>query len=215
MKDGSEGVFTGAYGVGLTAEEISRTVAQAKAEQKPVTLYRRDLSILTALADGTTLPPLPAELQASLAPRAFAPRGDRCNCEAEDHGHGCPCDGHAAAGKNKLLYVGEVCDACYAATPAVYRQAVAAVIDDLAKDAQEHNPRLTAVRAVLAQLLTGPRRNMGMDGELEAVRYLASKNLACYKPGSGYHISAQGREVALALRDAPQSLGDSTARRGR
>ena len=131
MDSAQDVVFTDAYGVGLTAEEISRTVAQAKAEQKPVALYRRDLAILTAFADGTTLPPLPAELQASLAPRAFAPRGDRCNCEAEDHGHGCPCDGHAAAGKNKLLYVGEVCDACYTATPAVYRQAVAAVIDDL------------------------------------------------------------------------------------
>lgn len=60
----SDVVFTGAYGVGLTAEEIRRTLAQAKSGQEPVTLYRRDLAILTAFADGTTLPALPAELQA-------------------------------------------------------------------------------------------------------------------------------------------------------
>ena len=147
--------------------------------------WRQPTTTLQALAEG---PAAPA--------RALAPKGDLCNCEAED-GHGCPCDGHAAAGKNKLLYVGEVCDACYAATPAVYRQAVAAVIDDLAEDAQKPNPRLTAVRAVLAQLLTGEGRR-SMDGELEAVRYLAAKNLTCYEPG-GYRLSAQGREVALAL----------------
>lgn len=427
MDSAQDVVFTGAYGVGLTAEEISRTVAQAKAEQKPVALYRRDLAILTAFADGTTLPALPAALRASLqwhrptpaelgeewesealsqgvgpvrlslrqlikavetaptrvfsgrteilaeawsmlfldecgdreqnptesdvlrgrfiaeasrtpaklqrvaktlqevrggtslpmplvlvddyeegeqdapvldnlggntrlaaavlfdipievvlltkqalllarasessererlvraspelmasqrrsglsmqdyliqyaemidelagpaAPaRAFAPKGDRCNCESEGHGHGYPCDGHAAAGKNKIMDLGEVCDACYAATPAKYKQVVVAIIDDLAADAQQRHPRLTKVRAVLAELLTDQLRTVGWSSvsgaELDAVRYLSRKALAYFERGA-YHLFPLGREVALVLASQSTEIRSySTARRGR